>query len=107
MLEEKSVKHWLKRKVKVTEALLVAFLITGGIASANVVVGTGTGNGDNTITDSEVNVLGSKNTIKKEKKSSVIGEENTVEESEDVNVVGNKNTVKNSDRQKNSDGEKL
>ena len=34
MLEEKSVKHWLKRKVKVTEALLVAFLITGGIASA-------------------------------------------------------------------------
>ena len=34
MLEEKSVKHWLKRKVKFTEALLVAFLITGGIASA-------------------------------------------------------------------------
>ncbi len=34
MLEEKSVKHWLKRKVKFTEALLVAFLITGGIAGA-------------------------------------------------------------------------
>ncbi|KXA13605.1 Hep/Hag repeat protein, partial [Fusobacterium equinum] len=38
MLEEKSVKHWLKRKVKVTEALLVAFLITGGIASAEETV---------------------------------------------------------------------
>ena len=99
MLEEKSIKNWLKRKVRFTQALLVAFLITGGIASANVVVGTGTGNGDNTITDSEVNVLGSKNAIKKEKKSSVVGDENTVEESEDVNVVGNKNTVKNSNRQ--------
>ena len=38
MLEEKSVKHWLKRKVKFTEALLVAFLITGGIASAEETV---------------------------------------------------------------------
>lgn len=45
MLEEKSVKHWLKRKVKFTEALLVAFLITGGIgyAAPDNVAGSGTG----------------------------------------------------------------
>ena len=34
MLEEKSVKNWLKRKVRFTQALLVAFLITGGIGYA-------------------------------------------------------------------------
>lgn len=44
MLEEKSVKHWLKRKVKFTQALLVAFLITGGIGyAADNVEGSGTG----------------------------------------------------------------
>ncbi|KXA14084.1 Hep/Hag repeat protein, partial [Fusobacterium equinum] len=44
MLEEKSVKHWLKRKVKFTEALLVAFLITGGIGyAADNGAGSGTG----------------------------------------------------------------
>ena len=45
MLEEKNVKHWLKRKVKFTEALLVAFLITGGIgyAAPDNVDGKGTG----------------------------------------------------------------
>ncbi|WP_337742961.1 hypothetical protein, partial [Fusobacterium gonidiaformans] len=37
MLEEKSVKHWLKRKVKFTQALLVAFLITGGMSFANTI----------------------------------------------------------------------
>ena len=37
MLEEKSVKHCLKRKVKFTEALLVAFLITGGMSFANTI----------------------------------------------------------------------
>lgn len=35
MLEEKSVKNWLKRKVRFTQALLVAFLITGGIGYAS------------------------------------------------------------------------
>lgn len=34
MKEEKSMKHWLKRKVTFTQALLVAFLITGGIGYA-------------------------------------------------------------------------
>lgn len=34
MKEEKSMKHWLKRKVTFTQALLVAFLITGGIGFA-------------------------------------------------------------------------
>lgn len=50
MLEEKSVKNWLKRKVKFTQALLVAFLITGGVGYAvdnvpgkgvGVAIGTG------------------------------------------------------------------
>ncbi|AVQ17594.1 YadA-like family protein [Fusobacterium gonidiaformans] len=50
MLEEKSVKNWLKRKVKFTQALLVAFLITGGVGyavdnvpgkGAGVAIGTG------------------------------------------------------------------
>lgn len=44
MLEEKSVKNWLKRKVRFTQALLVAFLITGGIGYAvDNVEGSGTG----------------------------------------------------------------
>lgn len=44
MLEEKSVKNWLKRKVRFTQALLVAFLITGGIGyAADNVEGSGTG----------------------------------------------------------------
>lgn len=34
MKEEKSMKHWLKQKVTFTQALLVAFLITGGIGFA-------------------------------------------------------------------------
>lgn len=50
MLEEKSVKNWLKKKVKFTQALLVAFLITGGVGyavdnvpgkGAGVAIGTG------------------------------------------------------------------
>ena len=45
MLEEKSVKNWLKRRVRFTQALLVAFLITGGIgyAAPDNVPGSGTG----------------------------------------------------------------
>ena len=45
MLEEKSVKNWLKRRVRFTQAPLVAFLITGGIgyAAPDNVPGSGTG----------------------------------------------------------------
>lgn len=45
MLEEKSVKNWLKRRVRFTQALLVAFLITGGIgyAAPDNAAGSGTG----------------------------------------------------------------
>lgn len=44
MLEEKSVKNWLKRRVRFTQALLVAFLITGGIGyAADNVAGSGEG----------------------------------------------------------------
>lgn len=38
MKEEKSMKHWLKRKVTFTQALLVAFLITGGIGYADAMI---------------------------------------------------------------------
>ena len=45
MLEEKSVKNWLKRRVRFTQALLVTFLITGGngYAAPDNVDGNGTG----------------------------------------------------------------
>lgn len=43
MKEEKSMKHWLKRKVTFTQALLVAFLITGGIGYAEIPSGSGKG----------------------------------------------------------------
>ncbi|KDE69667.1 hypothetical protein FUSO6_06070 [Fusobacterium necrophorum DAB] len=38
MKEEKSMKHWLKRKVTFTQALLVAFLTTGGIGYADAMI---------------------------------------------------------------------
>lgn len=34
MKEEKILKHWLKRRFKITVALVVSFLITGGISFA-------------------------------------------------------------------------
>lgn len=45
MLEEKSVKNWLKRRVRFTQAPLVAFLITGGIGYAAPDNGPGSGTG--------------------------------------------------------------
>lgn len=60
MLEEKSVKNWLKRRVWFTQALLVTFLITGGIwyAAPDNVAGSGTGVAIGTGSNAHTNYAG-------------------------------------------------
>ncbi|CAL7893548.1 hypothetical protein [Fusobacterium necrophorum] len=51
MEENKRLKSWLKRKIRITEALFIAFLISGSVAYANTNVGLAIGENGEVISE--------------------------------------------------------
>ena len=51
MEENKRLKSWLKRKVRITEALFVAFLISGSVAYADASAGLAIGENGEVISE--------------------------------------------------------
>jgi len=81
---EKNLKRWLKRKMKITQALIITFLITGSIGYSQVIT---TDSGQITIKDSNT-------TLKVEKTGIVDGREN-ISTTDSLGYVGVKNVSGN------------